>query len=171
MTELACTDNTTSSREVVVAPLNPDSICSGFCRADGRILIYLQADICKKSIELPGSIKTFLTSNPLIPSVRIRACSCGCRTRLAFIRVKVIVSSTGRTPPIRQVMLDEAYLLHYEGYVEQSLFFPFGIVFFINGTFMNVVDNNSRSCWSCGDLDDQILGCFPLFIDRANVLF
>ena len=41
VTELACTDNTTSPREVVVAPLNPDSIRLGFCRANGRSLIYL----------------------------------------------------------------------------------------------------------------------------------
>ncbi|XP_034689176.1 factor of DNA methylation 4-like [Vitis riparia] len=74
-----------SPNEVFVAPLNPNSIRPGFFRTDGRRPIFLLGDICKRSSKLPGSIKTLLTSNPLIPSVKIRASLCGCRTRLAFI--------------------------------------------------------------------------------------
>ena len=89
-----------SPREVVEALLNPDSIHSGFSRADGGTLICLYVDICKRSTELPGSTKILLTSKSLIPNVRIRASSCGCSTRLGFIGRKVIVLSTGRAPPL-----------------------------------------------------------------------
>ena len=94
----ACMANMTSPREVVEAPLNLYSIRPGFSKANDRSPICLYANICKRSAELPRSIKTLLTSNPLIPSVRIRASSCGWRTRLGFIGEKVIISSTGRAP-------------------------------------------------------------------------
>ena len=93
------TGNTMSPKEVVVAQLNQNSIRPGFSRTDGESPICLQADICKRLAELPGSTKTLLTSNPLIPNVGIRAFSCGCMTRLAFIGGKVIMSSTEGASP------------------------------------------------------------------------
>lgn len=84
------------SPKEVVAPLNPNSIRTRFSIADDGRPIYLLVDICKRSVELPGSIRTLHTLNPLIPRVRIRASSCGCNTRLAFIGGEVIVLSTGR---------------------------------------------------------------------------
>ena len=64
-----------SPKDIVVAPLNPDNIRSGFSKAVGRSLICLKADIYKRLAELPVLIKTLLTSNPFIPSVRIKASS------------------------------------------------------------------------------------------------
>lgn len=100
VTVLAWTGNTMSSKDIVVALLNPNNIHLGFSKAAGRNLIYLKADICKRSVELPGSIKTLLTLNLLIPSVRIKVFSCGCKTRLGFTRRKVIISSTSRALPL-----------------------------------------------------------------------
>ena len=82
ITGLTWTSSTTSSREVVEALLNPNSIHPGFSRADDENLICLYADICNKSTELPRSTKICLTSKSLIPSVRIRASSWDYNTRL-----------------------------------------------------------------------------------------
>ena len=90
------TSNTMSPRKVIDAPLNPDSICPRFSRADGGSPIFLYVDICKRSTELARSIKILLTSKSLILSVRIRASSCGWSTRLGSIGGKVIIPSTGR---------------------------------------------------------------------------
>lgn len=67
-TTLAWMSNTTSSREVVDAPLNPDNIFSGFSKSDSENPICLNT-----SAELPGSTKIRLTSKSLIPNVRMRA--------------------------------------------------------------------------------------------------
>lgn len=99
VTRLAWMGNMTFPKEVVDAPLNPDNIHPGFSRVDGERPIFLYADICKRSAKLPGSIKTLLTSKSLIPSVRIRASSCGHNTWLGSIGGKVII------PSIRQVPL------------------------------------------------------------------
>ena len=96
----AWTGNTTSPREVVEAPLNPDSIRPRFFMVDGGSLICLYVDIYKRSVELPGLIKICLTSKSLIPSVRIRVSSCGYSTRLGSIGGNVIISSIGRVPPV-----------------------------------------------------------------------
>ena len=95
----AWTSSTTSPKEVVEALLNPDSIHLGFSRADGRNPICLNADICNRSTELPGSTKIHLTSKSLVPKVRIRASSWGCNTRLWSIGGKVITPSIGCVPP------------------------------------------------------------------------
>ena len=50
----AWTGSTTSPKEVVEAPLNPDSIHPGFCKANGGNPICLNADVCNRSVELPG---------------------------------------------------------------------------------------------------------------------
>ena len=99
MIGLACTGNTTSPKEFVKAPLNPDSIHLGFSRVDGRSPICLYANIYKRLVELPGLIKTLLTSNSLIPSIRIRASLYGYRTQLRFIGGKVVIPSTGCALP------------------------------------------------------------------------
>lgn len=65
--------STTSSIEVVDAPLNPDSIRLGFFKVDNENPICLNVDICNRSVELLRSTKIRLTSNSLIPSVRMRA--------------------------------------------------------------------------------------------------
>lgn len=62
-----------SPKEVVEAPLNPDSTCPRFSRVDGGNPICLNTDICNKSTELPGSTKIRLTSKSLTPNVRKRA--------------------------------------------------------------------------------------------------
>lgn len=90
--------NMTFPKEVVDAPLNPDNIRPGFSRVDGERPIFLYADICKRSTKLPGSVKTILTSKSLIPSVRIRASSCGHNTRLGSIGGKVIILSIRQVP-------------------------------------------------------------------------
>ena len=92
------TSNTTSPREVVEAPLNPDSIRPGFSRTNDRNPIYLCADIYNRSVELPESIKIYLTSKLLIPNVRIRASSWGCNTQLGSTRGKVIPHLLGTCP-------------------------------------------------------------------------
>lgn len=69
---LTWTSITTSPREVVDASLNPDSIRPRFSKADSENLICLNADICNRSVELSRSTKIRLTSNSLIPNVRMR---------------------------------------------------------------------------------------------------
>ena len=78
----AWTGSTTSPREIVDAPLKPNSIRPGFSRVDDGNPICLNADIYNRSAELPESTKIHLTSKSLIPSVRMRASSCGCNTQL-----------------------------------------------------------------------------------------
>ena len=70
---LAWMGSTTSLRKVVNASLNPNIICLGFSKADGENPIYLNANICNRLVELPGSTKIRLTSKSLIPNVRMRA--------------------------------------------------------------------------------------------------
>ena len=94
----AWTGNTTSPREVVEAPLNPNSIRPRFFMVDGGSLICLYVDIYKRSVELLGSIKICFTSKSLIPSVRIRVSSCGYSTQLGSIGGNVIISSIRRVP-------------------------------------------------------------------------
>lgn len=136
--------NMTFPKEVVDAPLNPYNICLGFFRVDGERPIFLYADICKRSAKLPESIKTLLASKSLIPSVRIRASSCGCNTQLGFIGGKVIIPSIGQVPPTCQVVLDGVNLLSYGGYSKQSLFVFPRIVFLVNRALVDVVSHNSR---------------------------
>ena len=93
------TSSMTSPREVVEAPLKPDSIRSGFSKADDKNPIYLNADSCNRLVELLWSTKIRLTSKSLIPNVRMRASSCGCNIRLGSTRGKVITPSIGRVPP------------------------------------------------------------------------
>ena len=93
------TGSMTSPKEVVEAPLKPDSIRLGFSKVDDGNPIYLNVDSCNRSAELPGSTTIHLTSKSLIPNVRMRASSCGCNTRLGSIKEKVITPSIGRVPP------------------------------------------------------------------------
>ena len=89
-----------SPRDVVEAQLNPDSIRSGFSRADDGNPICLNVDICNRSVELSRSTKICLTSKSLIPSIRMRASSCGCNTQLGSTGEKVMTSSIRRVPPL-----------------------------------------------------------------------
>ena len=68
----AWTTNTISPKDVVEASLNPNSIRTGFSKADGGNSICLNADICNRSAKLFGSTKIHLTSKSLILSVRMR---------------------------------------------------------------------------------------------------
>ena len=86
-----------SPREIVEAPLKPDSTCPGFSKVDEENPICLNANIYNRSSELPGSTKIHLTSKSLIPNIRMRASSYDCNTRLGSIGGKVI------TPFIRHV--------------------------------------------------------------------
>ena len=126
------TGSTTSPREVVETPLNPDSIRSGFSRVDGRNPICLNADICNRSIELPGSTKIRLTSKSLIPKVRIRASSWGCSTRLGSTGGKVITPSIGRMPPGGKPSWME--LTCYRMEVAQSNIFLFRLELYFSST-------------------------------------
>ena len=54
--------NMMSPKEMVEAPLNIDSIRTGFYKVDGGNPIYLNADTCNKSAELSGSTRIHLTS-------------------------------------------------------------------------------------------------------------
>ena len=165
----AYTGNTTSPKEFVEAPLNPDSIHLGFSRVDGRSPICLYANIYKRLVELPGLIKTLLTSNPLIPSIRIRASLYGCRTQLGFIGGKVVIPSTRCALPPDKLCWMELTCSLIEA--TQSLPFSFGIVFLVNEASVNVFDDNSKSYWSYGTLGGQILGCFPLSSGCVDILF
>ena len=69
----AWTGITISPKEVVVALLNPDKIRLGFSRPDRSHPIWLITDACKRSAELPGSIRIRLTSKSPIPRDRMRA--------------------------------------------------------------------------------------------------
>ena len=99
MTGPAWTSSTTSPREVVAAPLNPDKIRPGFSRLEGTNPIFLIIDTCKRSAELPGSTKICLTSKSPIPRNRIRASRCGCNIRMGSIGGKMIVPSMGQVLP------------------------------------------------------------------------
>lgn len=99
MTGPALIGNMTSPREVVDAPLNSNNIYPGFSKVDGGSPICLYVDICKRSTELPGSIRTLLTLKSLIPSVKIKASSCGYSTWFGSIGEKVIIPSTRHVPP------------------------------------------------------------------------
>ena len=92
----AWTGSTTSPREVVAAPLNPDKIRVGFSKPDSSSLICLITDACKRSVELPGLIRIRLTSKSSIPKDRMRASRCGCNIRVRSIGGKTIVPSIGR---------------------------------------------------------------------------
>ena len=62
-----------SPRGIVEAPLNPDKIRLGFSKFEGKNLIFLITDTCKRSVELPESTEIRLTLNLLILNIRIRA--------------------------------------------------------------------------------------------------
>lgn len=98
-TILAWTGNTMSPREVVKAPLKPDSTRLGFSRANNKNPIYLNAKIYNRLAELPKSTKIRLTSKSLIPGVRMRTSSYDYNTRLGSIGEKVIIPFIGRMPP------------------------------------------------------------------------
>ena len=84
---------------IVEAPLNPDKIRLGFSKFEGKNLIFLITDTCKRSVELPESTEIHLTLNLLILNVRIRASRCCCNIQLESTREKMI------TPSIRRVLL------------------------------------------------------------------
>lgn len=73
VTELAWIGNMMSPRDVVEAPLNPDSIHPGFSRPEGINPICLITDTCKRFVELPRSTKILLTSKFPIPNIKMRA--------------------------------------------------------------------------------------------------
>ena len=100
MIGLAWTGSTTSPREVVVAPLNPDKICPGFSRLEGSSPICLITNASKRSAELPRSTKIRLTSKSPIPRDRIRGSRCGCNSRVGSTGGKMIVSSIGWALPL-----------------------------------------------------------------------
>ena len=87
--------STTSPREVVEAPLNPDKTRLRFSRLEGTSPICLTTDTCKRSAELLGLTKIRLTSKSPIPRDRIRASWCGCNIHMGYIGGKMIVSSIG----------------------------------------------------------------------------
>ena len=101
MTGPAWTGSTTSPREVVAAPLNPDKIRPGFSMPDSSSPICLITDACKRSAELPGSTRIRLTSKSPIPRDRMKASRCGCNIHVRSTRGKMIVPSIGwALPPV-----------------------------------------------------------------------
>ena len=101
MTKPAWTGNTTSPREVVAAPLNPDKIRLGFSKPEILSPICLISDACKRSAEQPGSIRIRLTSKSPILRNRMRASRCGCNIRVGSTGGKMIVPSIGwALPPV-----------------------------------------------------------------------
>ena len=123
MTGPAWTSSTTSPREVVAAPLNPDKIHPGFSRLEGTSPIFLITDTCKRSAELPGSTKIRLTSKSPIPRDRIRASRCGCNIRMGSIGGKMIVPSMGRA--LSLVNSGRMDLIHLRTEVAHSSFYLF----------------------------------------------
>ena len=99
MTGPAWTGSTTSPREVVVAPLNPEKIRPGFSMSDSSSPICLITDACKRLAELSGSTRIRLTSKSPIPRDRMRASQCGCNIRMGSTRGKMIVPSIGWALP------------------------------------------------------------------------
>ena len=95
----AWTGSTMSHREVVVAPLNPNKIRPGFSKPDSSRAIWLTTDACKRSIELPGSIRIRLTSKSPISRDMIRASRCGCNIRVGSTGEKTIVPFIGWALP------------------------------------------------------------------------
>ena len=93
MIEPAWTGSTTSPRDVVAAPLNPDKIHPRLSRLEGSSPICLITDAYKRLVELPGSTKIRLTSKYPIPRDRIRTSQCGCNIRMGSTRGKMIVLS------------------------------------------------------------------------------
>lgn len=69
MTRPTWIDSMMSPRDVVEAPLNPDSIRPGFSRLEGINPICLTTDTCKRSVELLGSTRILLISKSPIPNV------------------------------------------------------------------------------------------------------
>nr|CAN64105.1 hypothetical protein VITISV_030642 [Vitis vinifera] len=97
----AWTSSTTSPREVVAAPLNPEKIRLGFSRPESSSPICLITDTYKRSAELPGSTRIHLTSKSPIPRDRMRVSRCGCNIRVGSSRGKMIVPSIGwALPPV-----------------------------------------------------------------------
>ena len=91
----AWTGSTTSLRDVVAAPLNPDKIRPGFSRPDSSSPVCLITDAYKRSAELPGSTRIRLTSKSQILRDRMRASQCGCNIRVGSTEGKMIVPSIG----------------------------------------------------------------------------
>ena len=101
MTKPAWTGNTTSPREVVAAPLNPDKIRLGFSKPEILSPICLIIDACKRSVELPESTRIRFTSKSPIPRDRMKASRCGCNIRVGSTGGKMIVPSIGwALPPV-----------------------------------------------------------------------
>ena len=101
MTRPAWTGSTTSPREVVFAPLNPDKIYPGFSRPESSSPICLITDACKRSTKLPGSTGIHLTSKSPIPRDMMRASRCGCNIHVGSTGGKMIVPSIGSAlPPV-----------------------------------------------------------------------
>ena len=94
------TGNTTSARDVVETPLNPNSIRLRFSKAGNGNPICLNADICNRLAELPGSTKIRLTLKSLIPRVRTKTSSWDYNTQLESIGGKVITPSIGHVSPL-----------------------------------------------------------------------
>ena len=93
------TNSTMSPNDVVDDPLNPDRIRTGFSRPVRLCPMWLITDACKRSAELPGSIRMHLKSKSPIPRDRMRASRCGCSIRVGSTGGKTIVPSMGRGPP------------------------------------------------------------------------
>lgn len=149
VTGLAWTGSMMSSNDVVEAPLNPDNILPGFSILESENPICLITNTCKRSIELPGSTKIRLTSKSMIPNVRIRASRCGCNIRLGSTRGKSDYLIYWAHAPANQSGTNRAYLLSHGGNSKHSLSLSFRVVFFIEGSNMNIVDYCSRSNGSC----------------------
>ena len=115
ITDPTWTGSSTSPREVVKAPLNPDIIRLGFSRADGGNPICLNVNICNRSVKLSGSTKIHLTSKSLILNVRIRASSWGCSTSLGSIEGECNYPIYGAYAPIGQASSEGTDLLPYGG--------------------------------------------------------
>ena len=93
-------DSTISPRDVVEAPLNPNSIRFGFSRLEGINPICLTTNTCKRFVKLPGSTRICLTSKSPISSVRMRASWYGYNTQGGSIGGKRITPSIGWALPL-----------------------------------------------------------------------
>ena len=95
----AWTGSTISLKEVVTTPLKPDKIRPRFSRPDKSRPMWPITDVCKRSVELPGSIRMRLTSKSPISRDRMRASWCGCNIQVGSTGGKMIVPSMGWGPP------------------------------------------------------------------------
>lgn len=93
--EPAWIGSTISLRDIVEAPLNPNSIRPGFSRLEGINPICLTTNTCKRFVELPGLTRILLTSKSPIPNVRMRVSRCDCITQAGSTGGKRITPSIG----------------------------------------------------------------------------